>query len=161
MISMTVEQLKDLGRRFPEAGFARLRKAFEASDGDMARAALLLAAQGHASAEEVARRPPSQGLQATCTFQGVTVRLVLRGETSEKFSRHPAILAHADGLALHVASKARSGDLEPLNDNQPYFPDPRVTVGEVLRGLSDTLDGRVYVSEYEVNYAWVNEEEDA
>jgi translation elongation factor EF-Ts len=159
MTPMTVEQLKDLVLRFPEAGFLRCRKAFEASEGDVDRAALLLASQGHASAEEVARRPPSQGLQATCTFQGVTVRLVLQGETRENFVTSPVIMAHADGLAMHVASRARSSDLEPLND-QSYFLDPNVTVGELLKELSDIVGGRVYVSEYEVRYAWVNEEED-
>lgn len=149
---MTVEQLKALRLRFPEAGMLYCKRAFEKAEGDMERAAAILVEEGNLRAEDLAKRPAPQGyVQAYTHGDGkIGVIVELRCET-DFVSRTPAFREVAKGIAMHLAATIPD-DLkatieQPLLQNQPYILDESKTVGEVLAALSVSVGENVHVSQ--------------
>ncbi len=171
-MSVTVQMVKELRER-TGAGVMDVKRALEAAEGDMERAAALLREQGLARAERKAGRATSQGLVDSYIHGGGRIGALIEVNCETDFvARTPEFRDLVHDLAMQVAATApRYVSAEEIPEEelaagahqvgsreryveqvallaQPFIKDPSRTVEEIIKEAIARLGENIRVRRF-------------
>ena len=144
-MDITTEQVKQL-REMTGVSIMQCRAALEEAQGDLEKAATVLAGRSGASALKKAGRELKAGAIGSYTHDGNIGAMVLLGSETDFVAKNPEFASLAKEIAMQVAAMAPQTTDDLLK--QPFIKDASKTTQDLLNEATQKFGERVEIADF-------------